>query len=46
MRLNQAHDKMMQLKGNYTYDNDNYFQITEELLSGITNMGFWLKVRK
>lgn len=45
MRLNQVHDKMMQLRGNYTYDN-NYFQITEELLDGITNMGYWLKVRK
>lgn len=27
-------------------DNDNYFQITEELLGGITDVGFWLKVRK
>lgn len=27
------------------YD-DNYFQITGELVGGITDMGFWLKERK
>lgn len=28
------------------YDNDNYFEITEELLRRVRDMGFWLKVRK
>lgn len=28
------------------YDNDNYFEITEELLGGRGDMGFWLTVRK